>query len=194
MSVFAPEQQTTSEGFNIVAIRRNDMVLKRYDGNEPREVFMSSDEYLYEVAYEKGRIIKNLSLLLKQSAIDCEIHRKLHAKERPVIQCMRFDTTASGEDLAFKPSYKTDDRDTLYMRNITRRTRRLQMIKAKDILLIVDPDTNEVLKYVSKDGSVNDDIRNGLDELHLADEIIGHNIIGYDIPVSGVRLNQTLSV
>lgn len=144
MSVFTPEQLTTSEGFNIVAIRRNDMVLKRYDGNEPREVFMSSDEYLYEVAYEKGRIIKNLSLLLKQSAIDCEIHRKLHAKERPVIQCMRFDTTATGEDLAFKPSYKTDDRDTLYMRNITRKTRRLQMIKAKDMLLIVDPDTNEV--------------------------------------------------
>lgn len=144
MSVFTQEQTTTSEGFNIVAIRRNDMVLKRYDGNEPRETFMSSDEYLYEVAYEKGRIIKNLSLLLKQSAIDCEIHRKLHAKEKPVIQCMRFDTTATGEDLAYKPSYKIDERDTLYMRNITRRTRRLQIVKAKDMLLVLDPDTNEV--------------------------------------------------
>ena len=49
MTVFTPEQSTTSEGFNIVPIRRNDMTLKRYEGNEPRETFMTSDEYLYEV-------------------------------------------------------------------------------------------------------------------------------------------------
>ena len=64
MSVFTPEQTTTQEGPNIVPIRRNDMTLKRYDGSEPRETFMTSDEYLYEIAYEKGRIIKNISLLL----------------------------------------------------------------------------------------------------------------------------------
>jgi hypothetical protein len=144
MSVFTPEQTTTQEGPNIVPIRRNDMTLKRYDGAEPRETFMSSDEYLYEVAYEKGRIIKNISLLLKQSAIDCEIHRKLHSKEKPVIQCMRFDTTATGEDLAYKPGFKNDDLDTLYLRNIQRKNRRLQLVKAKGLLFVLDPDTNEV--------------------------------------------------
>ena len=144
MSVFTPEQTTTQEGPNIVPIRRNDMTLKRYDGSEPRETFMSSDEYLYEVAYEKGRIIKNISLLLKQSAIDCEIHRKLHSKEKPVIQCMRFDTTATGEDLAYKPGFKNDDLDTLYLRNTLRKNRRLQLVKAKGLLFILDPDTNEI--------------------------------------------------
>lgn len=147
MSVFTPDQSTTNEGFNIVPIRRNDMTLKRYEGDEPREMFMTSDEYLYEVAYEKGRIVKNISLLLKQSAIDCEIHRPLHAKEKPVIQCMRFDTTATGEDLAYKPGFKADDLDTLYMRNIQRRTRRLQMIKAKGLVFILDPDTNEIFDH-----------------------------------------------
>ncbi len=144
MSVFTPEQSSTNEGFNIVPIRRNDMTLKRYEGTDLRETFMSSDEYLYEVAYEKGRIVKNISLLLKQAAIDCEIHRKLHSKERPVIQCMRFDTTATGEDLAYKPGFKTDDLDTLYLRNIQRRTRRLQIVKAKGLVFVLDPDTNEV--------------------------------------------------
>jgi hypothetical protein len=144
MSVFTPEQSTTNEGFNIVPIRRNDMTLKRYEGDEPREVFMTSDEYLYETAYEKGRIVKNISLLLKQSAIDCEIHRRLHSKEKPVIQCMRFDTTATGEDLAYKPGFKTDDLDTLYLRNVQRRTRRLQIVKAKGLVFVIDPDTNEV--------------------------------------------------
>jgi hypothetical protein len=144
MSVFTQEQSTTNEGFNIVPIRRNDMTLKRYDGSEPRETFMSSDEYLYEVAYEKGRIVKNISLLLKQAAIDCEIHRKLHAKEKPVIQCMRFDTTATGEDLSYKPGFRSDDLDTLYLRNTLRKTRRLQIVKAKGLVFVIDPDTNEV--------------------------------------------------
>lgn len=144
MSVFGKEQSITSEGFNIVPIRRNDMVLKRYEGDEPRETFMSADEYLYEVAYEKGRIIKNISLLLKQAAIDCEIHRRLHSKEKPVIQCMRFDTTTKGDDLAYKPGFKTDDLDALYLRNIQRRSRRLQLVRAKGIVFIIDPDTNEV--------------------------------------------------
>ena len=82
--------------------------------------------------------------MLKQAAVDCEIHRKLHAKEHPVIQCMRFDTTATGEDLAYKPGFKTDDLDTLYLRNVQRRTRRLQIVKAKGMVFVIDPDTNEV--------------------------------------------------
>lgn len=144
MSVFTKDQSTTNEGPNIVPIRRNDMVLKRYEGDEPRETFMTADEYLYEVAYEKGRIIKNISLLLKQAAIDCEIHRRLHSKETPVIQCMRFDSATKGEDLAYKPGFKSDDLDALYLRNIQRKSRRLQIVKAKGLLFVLDPDTNEV--------------------------------------------------
>lgn len=149
MSVFAEDQLSTSEGFNIVPIRRNDMALKRYDGGEPRQVFMTGDEYLYEVAYEKGRIIKNISLLLKQAAVDCEIHRKLHSREKPVIQCMRFDTTSSNEDLAYKPNYKGDDLDALYLRNVQRKKRRLQIVKVQGFLLVIDPDTNEIFDHPS---------------------------------------------
>jgi Helicase conserved C-terminal domain/SNF2-related domain len=144
MSVFSPEQTTSNEGPNIVSIRRNDTSLKRYEGTEPRETFMTSDEFLYEVSYEKGRIIKNISHLLKQAAVDCEIHRKLHSREKPVIQCLRFDTTAKSDDLAYKPNYINEEKDTLYMRNITRKTRRLQIVRVKGTLVVIDPDTNEV--------------------------------------------------
>jgi hypothetical protein len=144
LSVFSPEQSVTAEGPNIVSIRRNDMILKRYEGETPQETFMTSDEFLYEVAFEKTRVIKQVTHLLKQAAIDCEIHRKLHAKERPIIQCMRFDTTYTPDDLGFKPATLTEERDTLYLKNITRRTRRLQKVQVKGILIILDPDTNEV--------------------------------------------------
>jgi hypothetical protein len=83
-------------------------------------------------------------VLLKQAAVDCEVHRKLHSREKPQISCMRFDTTATGEDLAFKPSIKTDDLDETYLRNMTRKKRRLQKLKIKDIVYFMDPDTKEI--------------------------------------------------
>lgn len=144
LTVFSQQQSTTNEGPNIVSIRRNDMVLKRYEGTEPYPSFMSSDEFLYEVSYEKNRIIKNVAHLLKQSAVDCELHRKLHTKEQPVVQCLRFDTTAGPEDLAYKPNYLTEEKDTLYKRNITRRARKLQLVKVKGNVLVLDPDTKEL--------------------------------------------------
>jgi hypothetical protein len=150
MSVFTHEQATTSDADkapNIVAIRRNDMVTKRYEGDEPRDTFMTTDEYLYEVSYEKNRLIKSISTILKQAAVDCEIHRKLHSKESPVIQCMRFDTKITADDLAYKPSYLSDERDMLYLRNIERKARKIQIIKVKGLLMILDPVTNEIFDY-----------------------------------------------
>jgi SNF2 family DNA or RNA helicase len=144
VSVFSQDQQSTIEGPNIALIRRNDTMLKRYDVDTPVEMFMSTDEYLYDLSYRKGRIAKNISHLLKQSAVDCEIHRKLHSKEEPVIQCMRFDTTTKPEDLAYESGFKSEERDTLYLQNIDRKKRRLQRISVKGLIMILDPDTNEI--------------------------------------------------
>jgi hypothetical protein len=153
LTVFSEEQSKTQEGPNIVPIRRNDMMLKRYDGGEPKETFMTSDEYLWEISYEKSRIVKSIAHVLKQAAVDCEIHRKIHSKETPIIQCMRFDTTATGEDLAFKPDVRGEERDTLYLRNLQRRSRRLQKVKIKDMVIVLDPDTNQVFDYASFEDS-----------------------------------------
>jgi hypothetical protein len=144
ISVFTDEQFKDIEGPNIVMIRRNDMILKRYDVEQPIETFMTTDEYLYEISYEKGRIAKSIITLLKQAAIDCEIHRKLHAKNGEIIQCMRYDTTAKGEDLGYKPNYVNDERDAFYLRNVKRVKRHLQRVVVKGIEMIIDPDTNEV--------------------------------------------------
>ena len=152
MSVFTKEQATKTEG-TIVPIRRNDTVLKRYEGDTPQEVFMSSDEFLYEVAFEKSRIIKQISHLLKQSAVDCEIHRKLHAKEKPVIQCMRFDTNITPDEMGYKPAVLTNERDTLYLKNVQRKTRTLQRVTVKGIYMVVDRDTNEVFDAIAFDDS-----------------------------------------
>lgn len=144
LSVFSQDQASGTEGPNIVLIRRNDMTLKRYDVEQPVDSFMTTDEYLYEKSYEKERINKSIITLLKQAAIDCEIHRKLHSKNGEVIQCMRFDTTTKPEDLAFNPSFKSDEQDVFYMRNTERRKRRLQYIRVKGFDMLMDPDSLEI--------------------------------------------------
>lgn len=148
MSVFSPDQAAATDYPNIVPIRRADSIPKRYDRPDtevkPPEAFMSSDEFLYEIAYEKERIAKGIALLLKQAAVDCEVHRKLHSREQPVIQCLRFDSTVGSEDVASKQSYKSDEPDESYLRNMMRRSRRLQKIKIKDIVFLVDKDSKEV--------------------------------------------------
>jgi hypothetical protein len=152
MSVFTKEQATKTEG-TIVPIRRNDTVLKRYEGDTPQEVFMTSDEFLYEVAFEKSRIIKQISHLMKQSAVDCEIHRKLHAKEKPVIQCMRFDTNITPDEMGYKPAVLANERDVMYLKNVQRKTRTLQRVTIRGIYFVIDRDTNEVFDAIAFDDS-----------------------------------------
>ena len=57
---------------------------------------------------------------------------------------MRFDTTVTGEDLAYKPTVFQDERDEVYLKNIKRKHRRLQIVNIKGIGLVLDPDTGEV--------------------------------------------------
>jgi hypothetical protein len=149
VTTFSETQKTSPAGYNIVPIRRADTLPKRYDapdipGSRPPDAFMSSDEFLYEISYEKSRITSGISRLLKQAAVDCEIHRKLHSKEQPVIQCMRFDSTVKGEDLAYNSSIKDDELDVTFLRNQMKRKRRLQRIKIKDFVFLVDPDSKEI--------------------------------------------------
>jgi len=149
MTVFSKEQSIVAEGANIVMVRRADMILKRYEGDEPKEVFMSTDEFLYEMAYEKSRIIKSITAVLKQAAIDCEIHRTLHTKNEPTLQCMRFDTTVTAEDLAYRPKYMTDEKDALYTKNLVKRGRTLQRISVKGIFMIMDTVTREIFDHAA---------------------------------------------
>ena len=144
LSVISPAQSKGVEGPNVVAVRKSDVELKRYEGDPAVETFMSTDEYLYEKVFEKDKVNQRISILLKQSAVDCEVHRKLHSREKPQISCMRFDSTSTGENLAFKPSIKTDDLDETYLRNMTRKKRRLQKLKIKDIVYFIDPDSKEL--------------------------------------------------
>jgi hypothetical protein len=57
---------------------------------------------------------------------------------------MRFDSSVSGEDLAFKPSILSDERDVTYLKNKTQRSRTLEKLMVKGCLMLRDPITKEI--------------------------------------------------
>jgi hypothetical protein len=57
---------------------------------------------------------------------------------------LRFDTSATSEDLAANPSIKDDEPDENYMRNMTSRSRKLQKVKIRDFNFLIDKDTKDV--------------------------------------------------
>lgn len=145
LSVFTKEQASANQGFtNIVMIRKADTTTKRYEGGEPKQEFISTDEYLYNVTYIKGVVAGKITHLLKQAAVDCEIHRKLHSREKPQIMCMRFDTNVRPEDLAYTPSLRQDERDDAYMKNQTKQSRKLLKVSIKGNIYYMDTATKEV--------------------------------------------------
>jgi len=149
VSVFSPDQIKNNDAPNIVAIRRNDTSPILYDGGDEKPKFVSSDEYLYEVAYRKNRVIKNIALIIKQSAVDCEIHRKLHSRETPMIQCMRFDTNVNYEDMAYDAIVKKDTRDVLYTKNVIGKTHQLQKVNISGNIFIYEPSTKLIFDYIA---------------------------------------------
>ena len=146
LTVFSESQAKIlpEDATNIVQIRRNDTNRKQYEGDQPVDAFMSTDEHLYEISYEKEVTNKRVSTLLKQAAVDCEIHRKLHSREKPVVTCMRFDSNVAGEDLAFHPNIQNDELDVSYERNKTKRDRTLTKVSIKGMLFLIDKLTKEV--------------------------------------------------
>ena len=61
-----------------------------------------------------------------------------------MVSCMRFDSSATGEDLAFRPNIKNEDSDATVMRNTSKKHRRLQKILVKGVSLLLDPDSKEI--------------------------------------------------
>jgi hypothetical protein len=57
---------------------------------------------------------------------------------------MRFDSTVSSEDLAYRPKYLTDEKDALYTKNLTKKGRTLQRISVKGIFMIMDTVTRQI--------------------------------------------------
>lgn len=173
MSVFG-EAEINSNDNNAALIRKKDMMLKRYL-NEFRESSHSNstgnnnmgvggegggavpppmepgttDESLYEIAYEKRTLANAFTGLLKQSAVDCEVHKRAHAKGDPQMHCMAFTgaSVSNLDDFSFRPDMAQDPKDDEISMNLVRQTVRLQKIRVGSHVFVLNPESKTLYDW-----------------------------------------------
>jgi hypothetical protein len=104
------------EGETAVELRKND-TSKR----DPR-VFLTSDGALYEINLIKSEMIKQITKIIKESAMDCAIHTNED------LTCMVSPSNSSG--FITPPSYKKDTTDKT--RNLNVETKTWQAMELRD--------------------------------------------------------------
>lgn len=85
--------------------------LRLYDtGKHDPNIPLTSDEYLYEVSSIKEEISNQLTIAIKEAAIDCQVFSAKNAKEG--LDCLSFGDPSS-TSFAYNPDIDKDEDDTI---------------------------------------------------------------------------------
>lgn len=143
LSVFQPEDINANEN-NAALLRKSDTITKRYLQEYDPELPLpgpapaTTDEILYNIAYEKRVIGQEFGQLLKNGAIDCEIFKPLHRREQPAIHCMRSGLGSSPDEAAWSiAGIEEDAKDEEKSLNMVTNKRTVQRVRIKNAVFIL---------------------------------------------------------
>jgi hypothetical protein len=149
MAVFDKETIYNPSENNAALIRKMDTISKRFvqefdpGAAVPLEP-ATTDEDLYDMAFRKKLLSVQFEDLLKRAAIDCEVHKPLHARGDKMFHCLRYDTATGPEELAYYANMEQDPGDQEIRMNMMVQQKRLQRIRLKNFVFILNPETGTV--------------------------------------------------
>ena len=152
MSVFGDDDINSNDN-NAALLRKNDQLLKRYVaefqdtplGAPPLEPG-TSDEALYEFAFEKRTLATQFSDLLHRSAVDCEVHKAAHSRNGAQPNCMSFIST-DPEQVAFHSDIANDPLDGELEMNALFSESRFQKVRIGSNVFLFKPATKEIFHW-----------------------------------------------
>ena len=117
----------------------------------------TSDQTLYTISTEKEKITESILRAVKESAIDCAIHKK----EGDKLKCFTFGSTDKDKDkleyipsnyqLAYVPSINNEEKDEQFKQNVREEVIRIREEKVNDRTFYVNVDTNDIYDPKSYD-------------------------------------------
>ena len=128
--IFTPEQIKRDTA---VELRKNDMSKRN------SRVYLTSDGALYEINVIKSEMIRQVTQVIKESAMDCSIHSKGD------VECMNFGTNPSG--FATTPSYNKDVDDKTRKLNVETKKWQATEWTERGILYAVNEETGIVYDH-----------------------------------------------
>jgi len=108
----------------------------------------TSDQKLFELSNVKEKIADQLSVIIKSTSIDCNIHSTSNNKEG--IQCFRFASNPSRFDFAFNPDYIQDKNDPINPVNLVKEDKinDYQVVAQKGVeIAYMNKRTNDLYDY-----------------------------------------------
>jgi hypothetical protein len=104
---------------------------------------MTTDEYIYNIAFRKNRIIQSILDLLKKAAVDCGVNAKKHKN----VKCFAFPTNLPDNALSYNNNIRDDMLDYQYDSDLIDLQWKGQVYKTKIGNFLVNTQDNSVYDY-----------------------------------------------
>lgn len=104
---------------------------------------VSSDEYIYDLAKRKAKIIDGFLDLMKRASVDCALNAKKHGS----LKCFSFPVNINLDQIVFKAHIATDTQDAQYLNEVETNEWKGDVFVTKKGKLLVRRETNEVYDY-----------------------------------------------
>jgi superfamily II DNA or RNA helicase len=73
----------------LIKFNENQKKEMEWDSGKLSESGLTSDETIYKIAQRKNNLLGLLLQMMKESAMDCKIHLKVHKKTEPELKCLK---------------------------------------------------------------------------------------------------------
>ena len=104
---------------------------------------MTSDEYIFDMAKKKAKIINGFLDLMKMASVDCGINAGKHGN----LRCFSFPVNIDDNKNIFVPNIASDTQDSQYLAEIEKNEWRGEVLVTKKGRFLIRRETNEVYDY-----------------------------------------------
>jgi hypothetical protein len=106
-----------------------------------KDVGKTTDEFIYDLASRKARVIGRLQELMQEAAVDCLVHEHAQSKD-----CVRFPTNIDPTSLAYVWEYSKEEQDDVFKQKLIKQKKKLpdkfRMCEINGVKYAVNMDTH----------------------------------------------------
>lgn len=104
---------------------------------------MTSDEYIFDLAKRKAKIINEFLSCMQKASVDCALNAKKHGS----MKCFSYPININPKSIVFKPEIAFDIQDDQYYAEVETNEWKGRVFKTTKGNFLVRPDTSEVYDY-----------------------------------------------
>lgn len=139
--VALPAEERNVKVFVYYSVLSNEQIKSSFT-IRAKDKSMTSDEYLYDIAKRKKKIIDELLMMLKRASVDCMLNGKHHG-----LKCFAFPVNMSDNGIIHQIDINLEEGNASFERKLEQKQWNGQLLKTKKGNFVIKEGTNEVYDY-----------------------------------------------